>query len=60
MDFPSITFRLNLSEIYFTIYLEKEYNRIGSWLGLSIANSLANTMDHEIGFSSKFGGVSKF
>ena len=35
--------------------LEKEYNRNGSGLGLSISKSIANSLDHEIGFSSKFG-----
>ena len=40
--------------------LEKEYNRNGSGLGLSITKSLVNSLNHEIGFSSIFGEGSKF
>ena len=40
--------------------VEKEYNSQGSGLGLSITKTLANNLDHEIGFISQYGEGSKF
>ena len=40
--------------------VDKEYNCKGSGLGLSITKTLAESLDHEIGFSSKLGEGSKF
>ena len=40
--------------------LEKDYNCKGSGLGLSIAKTIADSLNHEIGFSSNYGEGSKF
>ena len=40
--------------------IDKEYNFKGSGLGLSIAKTIADSLDHEIGFSSNLGVGSKF
>ena len=40
--------------------VEKEYNRHGSGLGLSITKSIADSLDHKIGFSSMIREGSKF
>ena len=40
--------------------VDKEYNSKGSGLGLSITKTLANSLDHEIGFISTIGQGSEF